>query len=534
MIGVTAVFLAGFAWYSWVAERKYVVGNLAAILRYSVQNCEMYFQRVENQHRILGIELLREHPRVSAEKAMTMLNNYKGINQDQRWFALLAGDGEPIAETDVAQDERRPYFLSEIPSRDLPRDLLEHERLEFERPEDGIFDLGLVMPFRYTVRDAAGAVKYIVRSRLRLGALQELWRTMLVPQESTLGIVHRTGYLISRYSANPGVESKNRFGFDDAEALDSHMKAEGYPHDGFVVLDRAAPGVRLLVVYQRMLRYPATVFVSVPVSFVKSGWRARTRAPFALAALALLGELAICRLMLQKIRAERRFSRKQAELKGLTRNILEAQEQERQRLSHELHDEVGQSLTALKIMLSRARASLPDAGKTDELLTGSQRMLESMVGSVREIAHRLRPAELDQIGLAAALRLLVDKTIRPAFQNVTLFENIGGKRFSRDLELCCFRVAQEALTNSLRHARAGRIDISLTHGLFSRLTLIVTDDGVGFDAESYRPERASPGALGVVGMRERVTANGGILHIRSRPEGGVEVKATFENVEEIP
>jgi signal transduction histidine kinase len=537
MIGVSLAFLAGFAWYSRAAEQKYMTGKLASLLRHSVQFCEMYFQRVERQHRILGAELLQDRRQVSADKAINMLNNYKGINQDQRWFALLSGNGELIAETDVALDERRPYFLSEIPSRNLPPDLPENEKLEFERPEDGIFDVGLVMPFRYAIRDGRGELKYIVRSRLRVGPLRDMWRTSLVPQESTLGVVHDDGYLITRYAANPGIESEGQFGHADAAVLDKHLKSGGFPNEGFVVITRAAPASDLLVVYQRMIRYPVIAFVSVPASFITMEWWERTQAPFILAIVVLLGELAIYGLMIAKYRAERIFSRRQAELKDIARGILVTQERERSRLSHELHDEIGQSLTALKITLNRARQSLDDHGKADTLLGGGQRMLEEMVDSVRQIAYRLRPSELDQLGLAAALRAHVDRVIRPVFQEVRLSENIGQGRFHRDLELCCFRVAQEALTNILRHAQATRIDISLTRDL-SRLTLAVKDNGIGFDVEGYDSARIFGGetgnrGLGLVGMRERVMSNGGRLHIRALPEGGVEIKAVFEKVEEV-
>ena len=84
MIGVSLVFLAGFAGYSWVTEREYVIGKLSSILRYSTQYCETYFSRVEKQHRILGAELLHTRRQVSVGQAITMLNNYKGINHDQK------------------------------------------------------------------------------------------------------------------------------------------------------------------------------------------------------------------------------------------------------------------------------------------------------------------------------------------------------------------------------------------------------------------------------------------------------------------
>lgn len=532
MAGVSLVFLVGFAGYSWVTEQEYVVGKLSSILRYSTQYCETYFGRVEKQHRILAAELLHARRQVSAEQAVTMLNNYKGINHDQRWFALLAGNGDLIAETDTDLNERRPYYLSEIPSRKVPDDILVNERLEFEYPGQGILDDGLIMPFRYAVRDGGGELRYVVRSRLRIGALQEVWRTSLIPQESTIGFIHDDGYLINRYAANPGVESAGKFGDAEAAALSKYVKTGGFPTTGYVTINQEATGAQSLVVYQRLVNYPVTAFISVPASFIRTGWWTRTRVPLLLAVLMLAGGLAIYRLMLAKHQAERLFSRKQAELQDVAQGILGAQERERARISHELHDEIGQSLTALKITLNRARQNLQDREKTEALLASGQRMVEEMVGGVREIAYRLRPSELDQLGLAAALRSHLDKMVRPVCQEVKLTENVGHRRFSRDLELCCFRVAQEALTNCLRHAKAERVEVSLSFDA-PCLELAIRDDGVGFDVAQYHAAQISPGALGLVGMRERVTANGGQLLIQALPAGGTEVKAVFKAVEEV-
>lgn len=218
--------------------------------------------------------------------------------------------------------------------------------------------------------------------------------------------------------------------------------------------------------------------------------------------------------------------RKQGQLKDLASGILAAQERERARLSHELHDEIGQSLTALKMTLKRAQQNAADPSRIERCLNDGQHMLEHLMDEVRSIAYRLRPSELDQLGLVAALRSHLDKTIRPLGQKVTLFENIGDTRLPAGLELCCFRVVQEALTNGLRHAQAPLLEVSLELDA-SQLTLSVKDQGLGFDVGGYYSSQERPSSLGLIGMRERVAANGGQLQIRSLPGQGTEVIATF-------
>lgn len=219
--------------------------------------------------------------------------------------------------------------------------------------------------------------------------------------------------------------------------------------------------------------------------------------------------------------------RKQAQLHELATGILAAQEQDRAKLSHELHDEIGQSLTALKITLKRAQSDLADQRRVNSCLDHGHRVLEQLMDDVRSIAHRLRPAEIDQLGLVAALRSHLDKTIRPLGQNVTLIENLGDARLPPSLELCCFRVVQEALTNSLRHAQASKLEVALHWGA-DGLRLSVKDDGIGLDISRYYSAQGNVPSLGLVGMRERVAANGGQLQIRSAKGEGTEVVATFD------
>ncbi|WP_153111840.1 sensor histidine kinase [Propionivibrio limicola] len=523
--------LAGFLRYSWVAEKESAIRELSTPLRFAAQYCEGYFKRIEKQHRILGLELLQQNGQVAPDKAIVILNNYKGINHDQRWFSLVSASGEVIAETDTQLNKQRPYFLSEIPVKQLPDKPAPDLRLELETVADAVPEESLVLPFRYAIRDSGGELKYVVRSRLRLSMIQDFWKTALIPQESVIGFMHHQGHLINSYSANPGGLTGRMFS-NSAEALASYLQASGFPTSGSVEIPRDGMDWNLLVMYQKLTYYPLTVFVSVPMSYVGVGWWGRVKIPLILACALFAVGFAAYRLMLSKHVAERRFFRRQTQLKDVAQGILTAQEEERARLSHELHDEVGQSLTALKITLNRAQQNLANHEKASALLGSGQEMVEEMVGGIREIAYRLRPSELDQLGLVAALRSHIDKTIRPLFPNVALSENVGHQRFNHDLELCCFRIAQEALTNCLRHAKATQIDVSLDYQA-PRLTLAIKDNGVGFDAACYSSAQAASGSLGLIGMRERVAANGGQLWIVALPEGGTQVTAHFHQIGEL-
>jgi signal transduction histidine kinase len=146
--------------------------------------------------------------------------------------------------------------------------------------------------------------------------------------------------------------------------------------------------------------------------------------------------------------------------------------------------------------------------------------------SVRGIAYRLRPSQLDDLGLMASLRWHMDKVIRPTGVPYALVGNVDETRFPADIELCCFRVVQEALNNVMKHARATRIEVNL-YRTENALALQVRDEGIGFDVSNGLLAPESIGSLGLIGMRERVAATGGQLQIHSMPGQGTEIDANF-------
>jgi two-component system, NarL family, sensor histidine kinase UhpB len=196
------------------------------------------------------------------------------------------------------------------------------------------------------------------------------------------------------------------------------------------------------------------------------------------------------------------------------RTALAAQEAERLRVARELHDEIGQTLTAVTIQAERAAHG--DSELAQALRAVADGVRESL-DEVRRIARELRPEALDDLGLANALIALC-----------TRMGAQGGPRIERDLqaklpplspdvELVIYRVAQEALTNALRHSGARNAKLSLTADA-EFVTLAVTDDGKGL------PTPLPPGTAGMAGMRERALLVGGMLSVASSPEDGTEVR----------
>ena len=194
-------------------------------------------------------------------------------------------------------------------------------------------------------------------------------------------------------------------------------------------------------------------------------------------------------------------------------HALAAQEAERHRIAQELHDEVGQSLTVVLLQLRHLRDRLP-AAQTDAV-DSVRDATRAALDEVREVARRLRPGVLEDLGLLSALAALATDYSQRTGVHVSRTFAPGLPEATSEVELVVYRVAQEALTNVARHARAGAVELSLTvQG--GNLLLTVADDGVGV--------RGAPDGAGVAGMRERAGMVGGRLAVGARPGGGTEVR----------
>jgi signal transduction histidine kinase len=231
----------------------------------------------------------------------------------------------------------------------------------------------------------------------------------------------------------------------------------------------------------------------------------------------------VIEMALYKHQAESRLRENARQLRALSQRVLEAQETERRRVAIELHDEVGQSLTAIKINL---QAHQRFAAQTPEQLNAENlSIVEAALQQVRRLALALRPSMLDDLGLVPALRWAAQQAAaRSGFSVAVLApEDEFQARLSGALEIVCYRIVQEALTNIARHANARQVVIELCNDT-EELTLTVRDDGGGFDSTAKHLQALGGASLGVLGMKERALLIGGQLSIESQPGKGCTVQ----------
>ena len=223
----------------------------------------------------------------------------------------------------------------------------------------------------------------------------------------------------------------------------------------------------------------------------------------------------------QRAMAEEKIRRANDELRELSVGMLEVREAERTRIARELHDELGQILTALKMDVELLSAKIPrDRADLVEHVASMNGLLDSTVATTRRISSDLRPLVLDDLGLGAAAEWLLEGLAQRAGIAFELKIDPSCAELGEPHASTLFRVMQESLTNIARHARATRVAVRLTRE-GGDAVLTIADNGVGMSGDA----RAKPGSFGLRGIRERVLLLGGVLNIASDRPSGTTVSA---------
>ncbi|HEY1340194.1 MAG TPA: sensor histidine kinase [Bryobacteraceae bacterium] len=239
----------------------------------------------------------------------------------------------------------------------------------------------------------------------------------------------------------------------------------------------------------------------------------------------MIAAVSIFRMTRLEHRADEQRKRTEAaedELRLLSRQLVRAQEQERKSISRELHDEIGQMLTALRMelrSLQELRGAPPE--QFEEHLDDAKRLTEQSLRAVRDMAMGLRPSMLDDLGLGSALQWQARQFSKHAGVPVNVQIEGALTSLPERHRTCIYRVVQEALTNCARHARAHTIGVAIVRGE-RQLRVTVRDDGAGFDPSATRGR-----GLGLIGMQERIKELGGELKLRSLPQHGTVLSAVI-------
>ena len=249
-------------------------------------------------------------------------------------------------------------------------------------------------------------------------------------------------------------------------------------------------------------------------------WMERRSSPIRDADGQIVGWNGISRDVTEQVRLLEQVRAGEERLRAFSRRLVETQEADRRFIALELHDEIGQLLTGIKM----SQEQLGRNGQADKrTLKRAFKLVEDAMDRVQDLSLELRPAMLDHLGIVPTLRWYVKRYASRNGVEVKLSQTGVNRRFDPDLETAVFRIVQEGLTNVARHSHTGRATVQI-RVIGNVLHLAVEDSGQGFDAETALD---SPKSVGLVGMIERATSLGGELRIDSAPGHGTRLNATF-------
>lgn len=349
------------------------------------------------------------------------------------------------------------------------------------------------------LRDAEARHRYLVE---RIPLVTRISR--LDPTSSTIYISPQVegllGYAPAEWTQDPELWVRALHPDDREAALEAHTR----------LIEGGAP---VVLDHRMVARDGRVVWVHEETEVV------RDEAGRPVHAQGILLDITATKLAEQELeRTVERLRRSDADRRRLLAHLVHAQEEERARIASDIHDDSLQKVAALRLRLHMLREEIQEPRQI-ELLEGMDRTIIRVLASLRTLLFDLRPFSLEQAGLAAALGELLRRLAEEGGPAFTIEDRLTGEP-PPSSRILCYRIAQEAITNARKHARAGRLEVLLaSEGDGTRVT--IRDDGIGFDPEQVS---SAPGHMGLVEMRERAELAGGWLRISSAPGSGTAVE----------
>lgn len=223
--------------------------------------------------------------------------------------------------------------------------------------------------------------------------------------------------------------------------------------------------------------------------------------------------------MTERLQSDSQLAEANLRLQQVSSQVIEVQERERKRLAQDLHDDIGQSLTGLKMLLDNISKHGHLNQEAHEEIDNSRSLVSGVLTQIRTLSLALRPPQLDDLGLAASIRFHLERQAAAAGLGLTFTCDGLRQRLHADIENTCFRIAQEAMANVLRHAHASRVWCTLSE-TGAHLKMSIRDDGHGFDVDAALLLAVQGNSCGLLNIRERAELVGGHATIFSRPNEG--------------
>ncbi|KAB2963124.1 ATP-binding protein [Zoogloea sp.] len=553
--GVLFFFVvATWVWRTWQESRAYELAHLATIAEITGNSLDNYFSGHEHRMRAFGKRLTPEVLKPGHLSAV--LRAFRESDPEYLFVTLSRPEGGVFATDKTDRPEELPY-TRDVPGRQVAFDeIAVQDRLNVGRPAEGRVIKDWIMPLRFGIRDAGGALQYVMNATLPLSRQQSFWHNLGLPQGSAVGLLRDDAFLVSRYPVPPSGDLQNTYGTPRDGALVSHLRDHGFPPRGTVSGHNSVTGKEALFAFRRLEHYPLTVFVSTPVDGAIQRWRAQLGLPLFLTVIALAAGGLVYRSISRWIQAseelrkyqfhlEEQVSQRTAQLQA-AKQAAEAASRAKStflaNMSHELRTPLGGIVGMIR--LARFRMADPQGrDQLDKANLAADHLL-SVINDILDISK----IEADQLVLEASdfqLQTILDSVAsivglkareKGLAFGFDLSPGLAGQQFRGDA-LRLRQILLNLATNAVKFTEQGSITLRVRElersALEARLRFEVADSGIGIglvdqarlfsafeQADNSMTRKYGGTGLGLVISKRLVALMGGQIGVDSSPGCG--------------
>lgn len=519
-------FAVLYGWQSWLRVKEQKKLELETILALTRKTSDRYFAEMTASLAGLGVNINSVGGLADLPRVQRLLKGFHERRPELTSVVAMRLDGQFLAISTTpaltglpsVAGERTPGELAISPASQ-PTALM--------RPVRGNVNKRWIVPIRYTLRSPAGEPMAFLIASVPVEFMQNFWSDAPIMSKIVISLMRDDGYLLSRFPPQPGSTHESTFATPRTGAARRYLVDNGYPERGYLEGNDSTGRAAFASVFTRVAHFPLTLFVSIPIDEFRSTWWERVRVPYLLIALLAAALWRIYRYALNHQREwasqqkghalelEQRVAERSEQLRVLGARLEAAESRERRQIARDLHDDLGQTLAAVRIRLNPLETDARDDVRA--AAQGLASLVARADASTRALATRLAPAALYEFGIGPALQTLADEIERDFGIEVAIDDDGLPKPLTQSARSILFRAVRELLINVAKHAATREAVVECRRDR-DAILLQVSDAGAGFDREA--PQVKAGTQLGLPGILERIAFIGGSFEITSVPGKG--------------
>lgn len=531
VVAALVIFAILYGWQSWNTVKQQQVLELETTLELTGKAVDRYLLEVQAGLTALEINVRAASGLADLARAQPWLKAYADRHPELTSVDMIAPNGQLLASSATSALTGLPSIKPRRPAGDLLSDA-KPGSLSIRRARPGALHDQWQIPIVHIPNLASGQHDFYLVATAPVAMLEAFWSKAPIVARAYIVLMRDVdGYLVSRFPAAANASPEETYASPRIGPVRNFLLNNGFPKSGFVEGPNTLRGIEVGAVFARLENFPLTLIVAMPKTEFRAVWWERVRVPYILtlllaAILAFLYRYAVARhrdwneqQLDLALELQRRVDARTDEIRRLGARLEEAESRERRQIARDLHDDLSQTLAAVRIRLSPLESDpREDVRSTATTIAG---LVDRADQDTRNLASRLAPPALYEIGLVPALQALADEIERDFGIEVAIDDDGQPKPLSQSARSILYRAVRELLINVAKHAAAREAMVECRRA-GDEIVLQVSDAGTGYDPEA--PQLQPGTRLGLRGTGERISFIGGSLEITTAPGKGTQAR----------